>query len=190
MGLNLAIATHLEVCDPCRQLAERNTDFHVDKNKENASSEPSSLDPADQVFEMFGKQVQLPPSIARLAQAGLKWREVTKGGYSALLKADGGIRCALVHLEAGAVVPRHYHTHTETMQMIDGTLCDDFDCYGTTDFVIRDSNQDHALMTQEGCYCLIVIDGPVYFSLGWERLRNPLITLRHFQAMMRKFIGR
>ena len=45
-------------------------------------------------------------------------------------------------------------------------------------------------MTQEGCYCLIVIDGPVYFSLGWERLRNPLITLRHFQAMMRKFIGR
>lgn len=192
-GLDLAVATHLELCDPCRQMAARISNSLADNTLAQSASEqsvPITEDSSDRVFEMFGQQVQLPPSIAKLAQSGLQWKEVTKGGFTALLKGDGGVRCALLHMQAGCVVPRHTHTVTETMQMLHGRLCDDYDCYGATDFVRRDSRHEHALMSQEGSFCLMVVDGPIYFTQGWARLRNPLITLRHFHALVRKYLGR
>ena len=191
-GQDLAVATHLELCDPCRQLADRSKEIPGGNSSAHSSDQAmhASADATDHVFEMFGKNVQLPPSIAKYAQSGLTWKKVADRAFSALLKADGGLRCALVHLQAGCVVPRHYHTATETTLMIDGTMCDDFDCYGSTDFVVRNSAHEHSLMSDEGCFCLMVVDGPIYFSRGWARLRNPLIALRHFHAMLRKYFNR
>jgi len=195
-GLALAVETHLARCDACSKLValrgERATHREA-QNPQQAESQHSPRSPAEglaaefKTVELFGKAVSVPPQLASFVEQGLKWRQVTKGVHSALIDSEGESRCAIVHVEPGAVVPRHTQQRTETMQMLEGNICDDWDCYGLADFVMRGPHQEHALMAHEGCFCLVVTDGPLYFTIGLDRLKNPLIAFRYLRLRLKNF---
>lgn len=141
-------------------------------------------------IELFGRKVQLPPSLAKLYQQGLSWEKIGNGIHRALFEVDQETKCELVYMDSGASVPRHYHHGSEAMLMLSGSICDDWDCYASSDFVLRGPADSHAQITEEGCVCLFVTDGALHFTEGKARLLNPINQLWFFWRRLRARFSR
>jgi putative transcriptional regulator len=128
-------------------------------------------------FEIFGIPVQVPANLASVIDQGLKWKEIGKGIHQALLDVDRETKCELIYMESGAKVPRHTHRGNEAMLMLNGSICDDWDCYSNNDFVLRGQRDSHAQETEEGCICLFVTDDALRFTEGMARFLNPINAL-------------
>ena len=141
-------------------------------------------------IELFGRKIELPPSLAKLYQQGLSWDEIGTGIHRALFDVDNETKCELIYMDSGASVPRHNHRGQEAMLMLSGSICDDWDCYASSDFVLRGPADTHAQITEEGCICLFVTDGALHFSEGMARLLNPINRLWFFWRRLRGRFGR
>lgn len=197
-AFNLAVATHVAMCDECRarlasfdtvggaMLAEPNlADAHAMDSGALAatlarikSTRPVSRQPEP---ARMGDAV-LPEPLARYIGGGVdavKWRSVGNGVKQALLPTSRSATARLLYIPAGAAVPDHGHKGTELTLVLQGAFADSEACFRRGDIEIADEELEHqpVALSDEDCICLAVTDAPLKFRGLLPRLAQPFLRI-------------
>lgn len=200
VGMSTVMAAHLEYCADCQQLRvdlETNlaanwlaVDAYVKavdealfsaildrivEQPQQVSSAPQ--EPVSREMVVNNKAVSLPRVLAKVAAAGLSWKQLPGGISQALVKLDDQTKCEFIYMPPGSKAPAHTHRGNEVMLVLDGVFRDELGDYKVADFVMRDPSHKHQPRTQDGCLCFSVLDSPLVFTEGWLRLLNPFNRL-------------
>jgi putative transcriptional regulator len=110
----------------------------------------------------------VPPPLRPYLRGGLSelpWRRRTWSLTEARLDcAVPGYRVSLVRLPANGGFPRHAHLGREYTLVLSGSYADDHGRYQVGDVESADRDLNHALRSEEGCLCLVVLDAGVRFT--------------------------
>ncbi|AOT10567.1 ChrR family anti-sigma-E factor [Pseudoalteromonas luteoviolacea] len=201
VGLSVAIAAHIELCDKCKCEVEEleaklATQFFNSESAEcgfhgdNISTEDdllfdamlsdiTSLDVDTHVkpleasmFDYQDKSVQLPRAIAALKLGSfINAGKVSRARFEL---DEGPMRSSLLHIKPGGEIPEHTHTGFELTLLLDGTFEDESGKYVPGDFIMLDGRHNHTPKTEEGCLCFTLVDNALHFNKGLSKLLNPI----------------
>jgi anti-sigma factor ChrR (cupin superfamily) len=94
----------------------------------------------------------------------LDWQPFREGVEIWRLHDDPlGSAAALLRYCAGAEVPRHEHTGTEYLLVLQGSQTDDRATYQAGDFIINFTGSSHGVASKDGCIVLAIWTRPVRF---------------------------
>ena len=194
-AFDLAIATHLSLCDACRAAAEsydalggallEETDDKVEMTSgafdalmarldESSAPEPATKRPRDPV---------LPEPLASYVGGGLeaaRWRPVGRGVRQAMIPlADKSATARLLHIPAGTAVPDHGHRGTEITLVLQGAFTDADGTFARGDVEVATDELDHMPVADiaEDCICLAVTDAPLQFKALLPRIAQPFLGI-------------
>ncbi|KZN61178.1 hypothetical protein N473_22815 [Pseudoalteromonas luteoviolacea CPMOR-1] len=201
VGLSVAIAAHIELCDKCKcevesieaKQAEQffNSQSVMSDDHDDALSteddllfdamlsDITSLDVDAQVvrheakmFDYQDKSVQLPRAIAALKLGSfINAGKVSRARFEL---DEGPMRSSLLHIKPGGEIPEHTHTGFELTLLLDGTFEDESGKYVPGDFIMLDGRHNHTPKTEEGCLCFTLVDNALHFNKGLSKLLNPI----------------
>ena len=134
-------------------------------------------------MHMLDHSVRLPRVLAKVASAGLVWKQLAGGINQASVVLDDRMQCEFLYMKPGSQVPVHKHQGTEVTLVLDGSFSDETGKYEKSDFVVRDRSHTHQPASEEGCLCFAVLDSPLTFTGGLARLLNPLLRYRFRRAI-------
>lgn len=196
-GLSVAVSAHIEHCAACQQasakleqalsadwdaaaIAIAESEFnsildHIAAKPQSVAA--ATVDAVPRAIVVNNKSVSLPRVLAKIAAAGLEWQHLRGGISHALVKLDDHTRCEFIYMKPGSKAPAHTHSGNEVMIVLDGSFCDELGEYQAADFVMRDPSHRHQPRSVEGCLCFSVLDSPLLFTTGLQRLLNPLNRL-------------
>lgn len=197
IGLSVTVSAHIEYCAACQQASAKleqalSADWDAAATAiaesefnsilDHIAAQPQSVaaatvDAVPRAIVVNNKSVSLPRVLAKIAAAGLAWQHLRGGISQALVKLDDHTRCAFIYMKPGSKTPAHTHSGNEVTIVLDGSFCDELGEYQAADFVMRDPSHRHQPRTVEGCLCFSVLDSPLLFTAGLQRLLNPLNRL-------------
>jgi putative transcriptional regulator len=197
-AFDLAVATHLSLCDECRAraLALDAVGGAVLEETEAAELADDALDaalariagtrpgaPSALPGTVRRRDRVLPAPLADYAGGGLasvKWRPAGGGVMQAVLvRGEDGATARLLSIPAGTEVPDHSHEGLEMTLVLDGAFSDRGQRYGRGDVQIADETVDHTPVAEPGpaCICLAVTEGRLKFSGLLPRLAQPFLRI-------------
>ncbi|SLN61471.1 Anti-sigma-E factor ChrR [Roseivivax jejudonensis] len=193
-AFDLAVATHLSMCDTCRAAAESYDAVGgaVLDATDGAQLSGDCLEatlarirgeaPETPAPRPIRADSVLPDPLARYAGGSLDdvvWRSVGMGVKQALLPTTGSATARLLCIPAGTAMPDHGHRGTELTLVLQGAFSDETATFARGDVEIATAADDHMPVADigEDCVCLAVTDAPLRFK-GWlPRLAQPFLGI-------------
>lgn len=189
-AFNLAIATHVSMCDACRAAVDS---FDALGGEVLATTETAEM--GDEALAATRAMIQAgtpaPPAPVAIdvpgpltayiggALADVRWRSVGLGVKQAVLKTSKEATARLLYIPAGAAMPDHGHRGTELTLVLRGAFFDEADRFGPGDVEIADEADEHTPIADigEDCICLAVTDAPLRFRGFLPRLAQPFLGI-------------
>ncbi len=200
-AFNLALATHISLCDDCRAAlaacealggAVLEAQAGDDAVPEIAMSDDAlaslmarldRLEPAKPAAKPRPRHPVLPAPLTDYVGNDLskiKWRSLGMGVRQAILPlADKSASARLLYIPAGQAVPDHGHRGTELTLVLQGAFRDESDRFARGDIEIATQAVQHTPVAEAGadCICLAVTDAPLRFTGMIPRLLQPLFRI-------------
>lgn len=186
-GFRLVLGAHIEDCSECRhQLHQLQTV---------GAGLLSTLAPSELASGAFARVWQRAQQLSPLADApaqafsvrtGLqkRWRDLKWQQWGPVKRADvllmNDCHVSLLHIKAGARMPRHTHQGNEMTLILSGAYSDVYGRYDRGDVIVADGEQEHAPVasSDEDCICLVAESAPLRFTSPLMKLFNPLLRWR------------
>ncbi len=191
-AFELAVATHISMCDECRAAVEAYEAVGgavLDDTETMAMSDDSfeaTLAKINGAPVLTPKPVKndsiFPTALQHYVGENpdeVKWTNLGMGVKQAILKTSKGASARLLHIEAGRAVPDHGHRGTELTLVLQGAFSDEVDRFGRGDIEIADEDLEHTPRAEMGedCICLAVTDAPLRFNAIIPRLLQPFFRI-------------
>ncbi|SFE37071.1 ChrR family anti-sigma-E factor [Roseivivax sediminis] len=180
-AMELAIATHISLCDTCRAayggydavggaLLDRSDSADLSDGcltRTLARIRTETPEPRRQ----SGSAGALPAPLAGYVGESLEavsWRPVGMGVRQAVIATTGEATARLFHIPAGTAMPDHGHNGTELTLVLQGAFSDAGGTYARGDIEVATEADDHMPVADisADCICLAVTDAPLRFK-GW-----------------------
>lgn len=193
-AFNLAVATHVSMCDACRAAVESYDALGGALLAEDASAAMSTDALTAALERIRAAPVDAPvdapapaPSDVPAPLAGyiggslsaVKWRPVGMGVKQAVLKTSSEATARLLYIPAGAAMPDHGHHGLELTLVLRGAFFDEAARFGPGDVEVATEADEHTPIADigEDCICLAVTDARLKFR-GWlPRLAQPFLGI-------------
>lgn len=200
-ALSVIVATHIDLCPRCQQVAhdaeqllaeqvmhttasnlppELNQQFNAMLEQILATPAPSTIiqPPYHENLYLNGKLFNLPATLARQYHRIGEWSRVPGKMLKAPLQLGSNESINLIYMDQGSQVPEHTHKGNEITLVINGVFNDEQDEYKDGDFVLLSQQHTHQPETRgEDCLTLATLDAPLHFTSGIARLLNPFSSL-------------
>ncbi|TNF21521.1 MAG: transcriptional regulator [Rhodobacteraceae bacterium] len=191
-AFNLAIATHVSMCDACRAavesydcvggalLAETET---VDMSASALAATLAMIHAGDAAPPAPApRRSDVPRPLADYiggSLADVAWRPVGMGVKQAVLKTSDAATARLLFIPAGAAMPDHSHNGLEMTLVLRGAFFDEEDRFGPGDIELATEADQHTPVADigEDCICLAVTDAPLKFRRLLPRLAQPFLGI-------------
>ena len=183
-AFNLAVATHISMCDECRarlgafesvggavlermgtaEMADDSLAATLGRIRESA---PDAASPVSR--KVRGTPRSTLPAPLRDYVGGdldaVRWRPVGMGVKQAILPTSRDATARLLYIPAGAAVPDHGHRGTELTLVLQGAFVDETDRFGPGDIEVANEDLQHMPVADIGadCICLAATDAPLRF---------------------------
>ena len=189
-AFNLAVATHVSMCDACRAAAE-SYDAVGGALLAETESQEMAADALSSALAMIRdtpaeapapRPADVPAPLAGYiggSLADVTWRPVGMGGKQAVLKTSPEATARLLYIPAGAAMPDHGHKGLELTLVLRGAFFDEDARFGPGDVEVATEADEHTPIADigEDCICLAVTDAPLKFR-GWlPRLAQPFLGI-------------
>lgn len=196
-GANLAIETHIAMCQKCetdagRLMAVGGALIDDLQGVEIAANAVTEL--FRRVDEDIVKPKALKKHVKTVADdlphplnhylpnglAGCSWRKVGPWFEETRLKVASSTTASLMRLKAGSLMPRHTHRGSEMTVVLAGGYSDNGVSYGPGDFSLKDVSDHHQPRVDDDgtCLCLVVLEAPVRLTSGFGRLASMFVGPR------------
>lgn len=193
-AFNLAIATHISMCDTCRAAVESYDAVggavleQSDAVEMGAQALADTLalikqgGPAAPVSRTAKRTADVPKPLADYLSGSLddvKWKPVGMGVKQAILDTSKEASARLLYIPAGTAVPDHGHKGTELTLVLRGAFFDEEDYFGPGDIEVATEADEHTPVADigEDCICLAVTDAPLKFKGMLPRLAQPFLRI-------------
>lgn len=193
-AFNLAIATHISMCDTCRAAVESYDAVggsvleQCDQVEMGAQALADTLalikrgGPAAPVSSTAKRTTDVPKPLAEYLAGSLddvKWKPVGMGVKQAILETSKEASARLLYIPAGTAVPDHGHNGTELTLVLRGAFFDEEDYFGPGDIEVATEADEHTPVADigEDCICLAVTDAPLKFKGMLPRLAQPFLRI-------------
>ncbi|MBY8977541.1 ChrR family anti-sigma-E factor [Rhodobacteraceae bacterium NNCM2] len=106
----------------------------------------------------------------------IPWKFRLPGVSEYVLEEYAPEKVSILRAKPGSAIPQHTHTGSETTLVMAGQMKDGDDILRAGDISIADEHHDHKpqIIGDEVCYCLVVMDGTLYFTGRFSRALNYL----------------
>lgn len=192
-AFNLAVATHISMCDACRAAVE-SYDAVGGALLETSGTEAVGATALAETLALIKSgapkrfptakplATDVPVPLARYLGGSLddvKWRPVGMGVKQAILETDAEATARLLYIPAGTAVPDHGHNGTELTLVLRGAFFDESDHFGPGDIEVATEADEHTPVADigEDCICLAVTDAPLKFRGLLPRLAQPFLRI-------------
>lgn len=193
-AFNLAVATHISMCDACRAAVESYDalggalieDVDVAEMSPQALSDTlaliKSMDQVTPHEPAKAAEPDLPEPLAGYIGGSLnevRWKPVGMGVKQAILPTSPDATARLLYIPAGMAVPDHGHNGTELTLVLRGAFFDETDRFGPGDIEVATEADQHTPIADigEDCICLAVTDAPLKFKGLLPRLAQPFLRI-------------
>jgi len=193
-AFNLAVATHISMCDECRARlgAFESVGGAVLEGMGTAEMADDSLDATlarirnrapDAATKAPRKARSTLPAPLRDYVGGdldaVRWRPVGIGVKQAILPTSRDATARLLYIPAGAAVPDHGHRGTELTLVLQGAFVDETDRFGPGDIEVANEDLQHMPVADIGadCICLAATDAPLRFRGLVPRMTQPFLRI-------------
>lgn len=192
-AFNLAVATHLSMCDECRARLGA-FDSVGGALLEGCDTVAMAGDSLDATLARIAGTPTAPSQPPR-KRAGdvpaplddyiggrldaVKWRPVGMGVKQAILPTTRDASARLLYIPAGTAVPDHGHRGTELTLVLRGAFSDEADHFGPGDIEVANEDLHHTPVADigEDCICLAVTDAPLRFRGLIPRIAQPFLRI-------------
>ena len=191
-AFELAVATHISMCDECRAAVEA---YEAVGGSVLDNIETMAI--SDDIFEATLAKISGEPAPPHILAKNdsifpsalqhyvgespdeVKWTNLGMGVKQAILKTSKGASARLLHIEAGRAVPDHGHRGTELTLVLQGAFSDEVDRFSRGDIEIAGEDLEHTPRAEMGvdCICLAVTDAPLRFNAIIPRLLQPFFRI-------------
>ena len=191
-SLSVAMTLHCDMCEHCKQKAQRLTNQFADKAWEDSNvNEAEAVDFTQMLDDILNSDVDVSylkaPSVEHIfidsfhyelphvltRYADMKWNQLGAVSRASLIE-EGTTRSNLLRINAGGVIPSHTHKGFELTLLLDGSFEDESGHYHAGDFIWLDATNAHSPKTDDGCLCYTVQNAPLHFTQGLSKLFNPI----------------
>ncbi len=195
-AFNLAIATHIALCDDCRarlasfdavggamleqvpQTALALQDGALAATLARIKATP----PAAKSSAPRARDAVLPEPLAGYVGGdidAIQWRSIGGGVRQAILRTSKSATARMLYIPAGTAVPDHGHNGLEMTLVLQGAFADETARFGRGDIEIADEDLDHQPIAEPGedCICLAVTDAPLKFRAMLPRIAQPFLRI-------------
>lgn len=193
-AFNLAVATHISMCDACRAAVDSYDAVGGALLDEVEAVEMSpqalndtlalikSMEKVTENTQPKSKMRDLPQPLADYVGVNLddvKWKPVGMGVKQAILPTSSEATARLLYIPAGTAVPDHGHNGTELTLVLRGAFFDETDHFGPGDIEVATEDDQHTPIADigEDCICLAVTDAPLKFTGLLPRLAQPFLRI-------------
>lgn len=199
-AFNLAIATHVSMCDTCRAAVESYDAVGGTVLDQCESAEMSAQALADTLalIKQGGPAAPMSAPASRQSPAprrsdvpqpladylggsleDVRWMPVGMGVKQAILNTSSDASARLLYIPAGTAVPDHGHQGTELTLVLRGAFFDEEDYFGPGDIEVATEADEHTPVADigEDCICLAVTDAPLKFRGLLPRLAQPFLRI-------------
>ncbi|KUF10115.1 ChrR family anti-sigma-E factor [Pseudoponticoccus marisrubri] len=193
-AVNIAVATHISMCDECRAAAEA-----YDSVGGAVLDQAETVSVSESCFASVMESIRTAPATdRRLARRPadpvlpaplrdyvggsldkVNWRPAGMGVRQAILPTSGEATARLLYIPAGTAVPDHSHGGMELTLVLQGAFRDEDGHFGRGDIEVADSEVEHTPIADigEDCICLAVTDAPLRFKGLLPRLAQPFLRI-------------
>ena len=196
-AFNLAVATHISLCDECRAalgsyealggaLLEKGIisdlampDFQatvarIKRARSTLSAEIVAAPPP--------RNAETPRPLASYIGNSLddiSWKPLGMGVKQSILKTSSEATARMLYIPAGVAVPNHGHHGNELTLVLRGAYSDENDRFERGDIEVADQDLHHTPVADadQDCICLAVTDAPLKFKSLLPRLMQPLFRI-------------
>lgn len=195
-AFNLAVATHIAMCDECRARASSYDalggallDDGYDDDvvmRSTALAETmariATATPEPRGTKAPGAKSDLPGPLRDYVGGGteaIRWRGIGGGVRQAILPTSSAATARMLYIPAGMAVPDHGHGGLELTLVLQGAFADETSRFGPGDIEIADTDLTHQPIAEPGadCICLAVTDAPLKFRGLLPRLAQPFLRI-------------
>lgn len=189
---NLAVATHISLCDDCRARMES---FDAVGGSVMEKSEAVAM--ADDSLHATLARIRGTAPVQHTAPVkrgvfptplqdyvggdleAVRWRSIGGGVQQAILPTSKGASARLLRIPGGVAVPDHGHRGLELTLVLQGAFSDADGRYARGDIEIADEEVNHTPIAEAGedCICLAVTDAPLRFNSLIPRLLQPFVKI-------------
>ncbi|MCH2094987.1 MAG: ChrR family anti-sigma-E factor [Rhodobacteraceae bacterium] len=193
-AVNLAVATHISMCDECRAALDAYNAMggSVVNGCEAVAMSSGSLNAA--LASIRTSQLETPSQSARVSDPVLpaplidyvgggidavKWTPVGMGVKQAILPTSRAATARLLYIPSGVDVPDHGHRGIELTLVLQGAFRDEDDVFARGDIEIATEADEHTPVAEMGedCICLAVTDAPLKFRGLLPRIAQPFLRI-------------
>lgn len=128
----------------------------------------------EQSITIADKQYILPQAIENVELS--HFTHLGKLSRARFKFAEGEVHSSLLQIQPGGSVPEHTHKGYELTLLLEGEFSDEQGHYVPGDFMMLDGTNTHKPYSDKGCLCFTVVNQPLHFTQGINRLLNPIGT--------------
>lgn len=190
-GMALVVATHLSICQQCRELAEAN-DALGGALLESLESEKvgdsmlanllSQLDtqPVENVnVRPVKRDPEIPAPLSDYIDGSLdqlEWKRIVPGVAYYDMPWEGRGVSRLLRIAPGKSMLAHTHDGNELTMVLRGSFSDEIGRFCRGDVADLDDQIEHQPLvdSEEDCICLIATDAPLRFTTLFGKLVQPI----------------
>lgn len=189
---NLAIATHVSLCDDCRAQLEScdalggavlETCAPVNLAEDSLAATLARIRGAAPTRQTAPRVQGIFPAPLQDYVGGdlasVRWRSVGGGVQQAILPTSRGASARLLRIPGGKAVPDHGHRGLELTLVLQGAFSDEDGRFARGDIEIADQSVTHTPTAEPGpdCICLAVTDAPLRFNSLIPRMLQPFLKI-------------
>lgn len=189
---NLAIATHISLCDDCRAQVESYDALGgavIDECASVSLAADSLTATLDRIRNGAPTQNDTPSTRGVFPAplqdyvggdlSAVRWRSIGGGVQQAILPTSKRATARLLRIPGGVAVPDHSHNGLELTLVLQGAFADEDGRFGRGDIEIADQNVTHTPTAEPGmdCICLAVTDAPLRFNSFIPRMLQPFLKI-------------
>ncbi len=193
-AVNLAVATHISLCDDCRAAVDTydamggsvmNGCDGVAMSSDSLNAALASIrapESAPVAPPKPRRDAVLPAPLLDYVGGGLdavKWSPVGMGVKQAILPTSKAATARLLYIPSGVGVPDHGHRGIELTLVLQGAFRDEEDVFARGDIEIATEADEHTPIAEigEDCICLAVTDAPLKFRGLLPRIAQPFLRI-------------
>ncbi len=195
-GLSVVVASHLALCQRCRDHLRAAEDIGGALVE---ALPPSALSPGGREamlarLDATPREAGVAPPLPRARGVprpladyldvdleSVPWRAMAPGvrRYPLVTARSGHGTLRLLRIAPGTALPRHEHQGHEFTLVLKGSFSDDLGRYRPGDLADLDSSRGHQPIADadEDCVCLIATDAPLRFKTLLPRLAQPFLGM-------------
>lgn len=195
-GRSLVIATHLTLCEQCREFVSAMEEAGGQMLE---AIEPAAVSEGALALAMVrlgletpvaARKARKPSPLAAVWQPERDdlmgydlgpWRWVSPGLHYRVVNVEAGsdTRVFMLKAKPGLKIPAHRHTGTELTCVLAGAFIHEGGRFGPGDCDDADHEVDHSPVIDEGevCICLVAMQGQIELTGFFGRMIQPLIRI-------------